>query len=130
MNWMELYFQELPWGVFGLHFHFLFSFSENCFHFQNIWILKHVGFDFLLKIIFLRFLFSTEKYFHWKRDFIVSIFWFGWKNIFTENVFKNPIKYISITIFCFQWEWKQETTKPNTSLLMEPYFFIGVIKCF
>jgi len=27
-------------NVFDLHFHFLFSFSENCFHFQKIWILK------------------------------------------------------------------------------------------
>ena len=26
--------------VFGLHFHFLFSFSENYFHFQKIKILK------------------------------------------------------------------------------------------
>ena len=26
--------------MFSLHFHFLFSFSENCFHFQKIRILK------------------------------------------------------------------------------------------
>ena len=35
---------------------------------------------------------------------------------FTENVFKNPTKHISITIFYFQWKWKQKTVKPNTPL--------------
>ena len=54
---------------------------------------------------------------HWKRDFIIFSFWFVWENIFTENVFKNPTKHISITIFYFQWKWKQKTAKPNTPLI-------------
>jgi len=128
-------------GVFGLHFHFLFSFSENCFHFQNIRILK-ICLVWLLVFCFqeiktLKMYFQKEMYFYiclklhslpshfhftqnevqnfnWKQDFIVSRFWFVWENIFTENVFKNPTKRIFITIFYFQWKWKHKIAKSNT----------------
>ena len=129
--------------MFGFYFHFLFSFSKNYFYFQKIRILKiclvwllifcfqkikntenafskgNVFLDFL-KITFLATTFSFYPKWgsrfhrkHWKWDFIVSHFWFVWKNIFTENKNRNSIKHIFITLLYFQWKWKQKITKPN-----------------
>ena len=58
-----------------------------------------------------RFYFTKNEVlsFNWKRDFTVFSFWFVW-----ENIFKNPTERIFITIFYFQWKWKQKTIKPNT----------------
>ena len=95
-------------GVFGLHFHFLFSFPVKIYD-----ILTSCLFVFLdlFKIIFI----VTVILFYPKWGFcsqlktlktrmycfhflVVSCFHFH------ENVFRNLTKHIFITIFCFQWK--------------------------
>ena len=106
--------------------YFLFSWNKKYWKFMIYWLLVFLYFYICLKLYLLspQFHFNQNEVsvLNWKQKFIVFIFWLFHIYIFIENVFKNSIKYIFITIFYFQWKWKQKTTKLNTCNVLPDLF--------
>ena len=107
--------ERIQKGVFNLYFYFLVSFLKNYFYFQKIKILKicfvWLLFRFISNYILYHSVFILPRMkFLVSRDFIISSFWFVWKNIFIENENKSNQRHFH-HYFLFSVKMKTENNQ-------------------